>query len=123
MEPLAPEMRAVGRQYSADDLTPRQVFDIIREPLSDLVTEIKRSVDYYRGRTSDATIDVILLSGGTACLPDLDRLLEGELDMPVVVADPFQAVPVQSTQYPRSAKQIAPLFSVAVGLGLRETVF
>ncbi len=113
-----------GASSSADDLTPRQVFDIIREPLSDLVTEIKRSVDYYRGRTSDATIDVILLSGGTACLPDLDRLLEGELDVPVVVADPFQAVPVQSTQYPEEyLKQIAPLFSVAVGLGLRETVF
>ncbi|HHX41633.1 MAG TPA: type IV pilus assembly protein PilM [Armatimonadetes bacterium] len=113
-----------GASTSADDLTPRQVFDIIREPLSDLVTEIKRSVDYYRGRTSDATIDVILLSGGTACLPDLDRLLEGELDVPVVVADPFQAVPVQSTQYPEEyLKQIAPLFSVAVGLGLRETVF
>ncbi len=109
---------------SSQELTPRQVFDIIREPLSDLVTEIKRSVDYYRGRSGDATVDMMLLSGGTARLANLDQLLAGELGLPVRVADPFEAVPVQSSQYPEEyLKQIAPLFAVCVGLGLRETVF
>ena len=107
-----------------EDLTARQVFDIIKEPLTDLVTEIKRSVDYYRGRAGDAAIDVMLLSGGTARLPNLDQLLTEELSLPVSVADPFQAVPVQTTQYPEEyLRQIAPMFAVSVGLGLRETVF
>lgn len=109
---------------SPQDLTPEQVFDIIREPVSDLVTEIKRSLDYYRGRSSDATVDVVMLSGGSARLKHLDRLLESELSVPVVIADPFQAVPVQSTRYPQEyLREIAPFFTVSVGLGLRETVF
>lgn len=109
---------------STEELTPRQVFDIIREPLSDLVTEIKRSLDYFRGRSSDAAIDVVVLSGGTARLPNLDQLLSSELSLPVTVANPFEAVPVQSTHYPEEyVRQIAPLFAVSVGLGLRETVF
>jgi len=86
--------------------------------------ELRRSLDYYRGRSQDAQIHEILLVGGTARLKNLAPFLEQELGIPTRIADPLQNVQVTSKNYTREhLEEVASLFPISIGLGARELIF
>jgi|GEM_PF-311173 len=107
---------------SDDPQMTERVFQAISSVLVDLATEIRRSIEYYNVRYSKMP-QKIILCGGTAKMPHLDEFLAGELGMPVEVAAPFTnaaaRVPDFSEYY---LKEIAPLFSVSIGLAIRDMV-
>jgi cell division ATPase FtsA len=101
-----------------------QIFDAILPVLSELATELRRSLDYYRSRAAGKNVDRVILCGGTASLPGLDKFLDQELQVPVQVASPFAGLSVTTKSFdPRYLQTIAPLFTVAVGLAGRNAVF
>lgn len=82
----------------------------------DLVSEVHRSVDFFLSQGPERSIGRIVLMGGTARLKNLAKHLSLELKVPVNVLDPFSFLP-QSAEIPA---ELAPAFSVAVGLALRR---
>ena len=116
---------AAGAPPAADaDAITVQIFDAILPVLSELATELRRSLDYYRSRAAGKNVDRVILCGGTASLPGLDRFLDQELQVPVQVASPFAGLSVTTKSFdPRYLQTIAPLFTVAVGLASRNAVF
>ncbi|HSV74028.1 MAG TPA: type IV pilus assembly protein PilM [Chthonomonadales bacterium] len=91
--------------------------------LGELLTELRRSLEYYRSRSMDGRIDEILLCGGSANLRNLDQLLASDLGIPARVANPFAGVTVASRSLSSDyIGQGAPAFAVAVGLGARDLV-
>lgn len=105
------------------DPTTLQVFAAIAPILSELVTELRRSLEYYRGRTSDGQIDEILLCGGTAKIKKLDEFLSSELGIPTRVANPLQYAALASQRYSKEyLDDVAPSFAVAIGLAARDMV-
>ena len=108
---------------SQHDPTKISVFAAMAPVLSELLTELRRSLEYYRGRSSDGRIDEILLAGGTARLKGLDQFLSSELGIPTRVADPTQYTTVTAKTYsPEHFAEMAPSFAVAIGLGARDMV-
>lgn len=110
--------------FGGDENMKEQVFDAISPVLMELATELRRSLDYYRSRSQGSNVDRILLAGGTASMPDLDEYLSRELQVPVQVANPFSQLRVSTKGYDQEyLASIGPLFTVAVGLAVREAVF
>jgi type IV pilus assembly protein PilM len=106
-----------------DDPEKLQISQALSSVLNDLVSELRRSLEYYRGRSVDGRIDEILLCGGTARLKGLAEFLQAELGIPARVADPFAYATVISKGYsPEYLEQIAPVFAVAVGLAARDLI-
>jgi type IV pilus assembly protein PilM len=107
----------------ATDSVKAQLYSAIAPTLTELLSEIRRSMEYYRGRTPDAVIDEILLCGGGAKLKSLAQLLTDDLGIPARVASPFKFTQVTarnlSAEYLES---VAPEFVVAVGLAVRDMV-
>lgn len=100
-----------------------QVFAAIAPVLGEILSEVRRSLEYYQGRTPDGRVDEILLCGGSANLKGLDTFLATELGIPTRVADPLQYAPLISrTVSAEQAAQIAPSLAVAIGLGARDMV-
>ena len=100
-----------------------QVFNAIAPILAEMVQEVRRSIDFYRGRAIDPTIHEILLTGGTAKLPNLAAFMEQELGIPCRVADPLRSVQVSTKNYsPGHLEEIATLFPVCIGLGARDMI-
>jgi len=100
------------------------VFEAIAPILSELATEIRRSLDYYRSRAQGRSVDRIVLSGGTANLRNIDQFLQSELQVPVTVANPFAGMAVSSKNFdPAYLRTIASGFTISVGLASREAVF
>jgi type IV pilus assembly protein PilM len=81
------------------DPTAVSVFAAMAPVLSELLTEIRRSLEYYRGRSSDGRIDEILITGGTAKLKGLDKFLSTELGVPTRVGNPLQFATVTAKTY------------------------
>jgi type IV pilus assembly protein PilM len=112
--PLASDPRAQRR---------REVFDAILPVLGEFVTELRRSIDYFRSRYPSDTVDQILLCGGSARIPQLDQFIQSDLGVPTVIADPFASVNVASRQVSSERlSDIAPAFAVAVGLATRDAL-
>jgi len=81
------------------DTTTLQVFSAMAPVLGELLTELRRSLEYYRGRTADGQIDEILLCGGSSRLKGLAEFLSSELQIPARVADPLQYVTVNARNF------------------------
>jgi type IV pilus assembly protein PilM len=105
---------------TADEAAVRQqVTDAITPVLGELVTELRRSLDYYRNNTGHA-IDRMLICGGTARLDGLDRFLSAQLGLPVEVANPLRSVGVSAKMDAAYLEEVAPVFAVSLGLAVRE---
>ncbi|MBI1960705.1 MAG: type IV pilus assembly protein PilM [Candidatus Liptonbacteria bacterium] len=88
--------------------------------LDAILTEIQRVKATYE-KKSARTVERVVLTGGGARLPGIGPYAEKHLMMPVVVDSPFKTLEYDLAQEPVLAS-LAPLFSVAVGLGLRELI-
>lgn len=94
-----------------------ELFTVIQPLLDVIINEgtrvIKNYETSYRGK-----IKKVVLSGGGANLPGLERYAVKEFGLPVAKAKPFSSV-----VYPESLSpvvgELGPLLSVAIGLGLR----
>ena len=103
-----------------------EIFEAIAPVLGELASEIRRSLDYYRTRGVQVTIDRVLLTGGSAVLTNLAAFLQNELQAPVAVAGPLagSGLTVTSKQFdPTYLPVISPAFTIAVGLAARDAVF
>jgi len=111
----------------ANDTTPvppttLRIFNVITPVLTELVTEIQRSFDYYRSRYRGESVDVVILSGGTARFKNIDAHIHNELGISCQIADPFKNVSMAGVTG-MTAEEIrdqAPALLVVMGLALRE---
>lgn len=102
-------------QYS-----PQNVFDVVRPVLGDMITEIRRSLEFYRVQSGDIVIDRTYLAGGGAKLRGLAAAIGDALGFRVELANPW--LTVQSEQANVDAGYLqsnAPEFTVPLGLALR----
>ncbi len=103
-------------------LTQERIFDTIEPVLVDLLTEIRRSLEYYTSRYQDMP-QKVLLCGGTAKLKDLDKLVQAELGIPVVMANPLRDITVMSKSISQDyLEEVAAVFPVSIGLAIRDMI-
>lgn len=79
--------------------------------------EIKKAIQFYQTEEGGDPPQTIILSGGTAGLPEAISTLSKSIGLEVVVGNPFTKVTLDS----ETAKKIAPyvpLYSIALGLAL-----
>ena len=99
----------------------RQVYDAMLPTLAELVTEIRRSIEYYGNRYPDTRVDRMLLFGGTACLPNFHEFLASETGVPVELGNPFQRVLLDESNVPEEiSQQNACYMPIVVGLAIRD---
>lgn len=106
-----------------DDQAVLSIHEAMLPILTDLATELRRSLDYFQTRWRESRIGRVILSGGTARLGNLDRFLSLELGIETVVGDPFAGCTVpESVLSAEDRRQVAPAMAAAVGLAMRGAV-
>jgi hypothetical protein len=100
----------------------RQVYDSMLPTLVELVTEIRRSIEYYSNRYPDSRVDTILLYGGTACMPNFAEFLASEVGTAVDVGNPFQRIEIDRSIDPGFIAQNAAYMPIVVGLAIRDMI-
>jgi type IV pilus assembly protein PilM len=113
--------RGGGPGEMSKDVVPQEIEDAIRSVSDTVVGEIHRSLDFYRATHSARSIDKVLVSGGCARIPGLDKLFEDRANVAVEILDPFRQVEVApELEGQPELTELAPTLAIATGLALRR---
>jgi Tfp pilus assembly PilM family ATPase len=113
-----------GRLLSAEEAAATSEEEMqmdfsLRDGLSELVREIRRSIDFYTIQEGSTPIERFVLSGGTVKLKGFREFMAEAMEVPVEFGDPGLAgQPVEETA-PEFFDQS---YAVAIGSALREVV-
>jgi type IV pilus assembly protein PilM len=115
------EALKVGGQGESDAVVPQEVERVIQGVADQMGGEIQRSLDFYSSTAPDGRIARVYLSGGTARIPALFKVIEARAGVPVEILNPFKNVEVDNRKFdPAQILAAAPSAAVGVGLALRR---
>jgi len=112
-----------AEQYkTAYGLTEKKLEGKVKEAITPVVNlvvnEIKKAIQFWQEKEKEA-IKTIILSGGSANLPEVTSFLTKAIGVEVQVADPFVLLLKDEKQI-ANFRQSTPFFPVAVGLAMKE---
>jgi type IV pilus assembly protein PilM len=85
------------------------------------VQEIRRTLDFFLSTMVNENIERIYMSGGAARTPGLITLMQKQMEIPVELVNPFNAISWDEKIFdPTYMAYIAPQMAVSVGLALRR---
>ena len=86
-----------------------------------VLLEVEKTFDFFKGTASNDHIDRIVLSGGASRVEGFAEALHERFHAPVERFDPFRQVTLRRRPAGRlPAEEMAPVAAVAVGLALRR---
>jgi Tfp pilus assembly PilM family ATPase len=94
-----------------------QVIEACDMPVSNLINEIRLSMDYYMTE-KNTQVDELFLSGGGCLLKGIEGVFEKNLNVPVKIWDPLTGVRFGKPAAAGEIRDYAAQFGVALGLGL-----
>lgn len=105
-----------------EKITFENVMPIISSVSSDIITEIQKTVDFFKATTAtEENLDKIYISGGSSRIHNFQQALSEKFGSPVEPMDPFRKIMVHSKDFePSLIEKISPSSSIAVGLALRK---
>jgi type IV pilus assembly protein PilM len=96
------------------------VSEILQPFREALVQQVSRSLQFFFASGQYHSVDRIVLAGGTASVPGLDRLIEQQLGTPTQVANPFADMALSNKVNAAALASDAPALMIACGLALRS---
>src|SRR6266704_3260097 len=106
----------------SDSVVPQEVERVIQGVADQMAGEIQRSLDFYTATAADSHISRLYLSGGTAQIPALFKVIEQRVGVPVEILNPFKGVEIDNRRFdPNYVMDVAPSAAVAIGLALRKS--
>ena len=120
-------MRRYGLSYEEAGLAKRQgglpeSYEIeVLEPFKEaLVQQISRLLQFFYAGSEFNRVDQIVLAGGCASIPGIADMVEEQLGVPTVVANPLAQMTLGPRVQAHALAQDAPALMIAAGLALRS---
>lgn len=95
-----------------------KVSQVIEPILEVMVKEMEQAIQFYQ-QEKEKTVKRIVLTGGTAILPDVVTLLAKKLTIETQIGDPFSRI-VKDSLLDKIPKSDLPFYAVAAGLAMKE---
>jgi type IV pilus assembly protein PilM len=95
-----------------------KIAKVMYTPINNIVEHINKNIRFVKTLSNEARIDQIVLSGGTALLPNFSYYLVNQLNIEVDLANPLQEC--LNKNLPGQLISNAPRFCSVIGLALRD---
>lgn len=102
------------------DLPRNYMFEVLSPFQTQLLQQVKRTLQIYCTSSGRDKVDYVVLSGGTSKLEGIANLLTNELGVHAIVADPFQGCLHASEDVKNILQPSISKYMVACGLALRS---
>ncbi|MEQ1528408.1 MAG: pilus assembly protein PilM [Methylococcales bacterium] len=119
--------RRYGLSYEEAGLAKRHgglpdnyIADVLDPFKRAMVQQIGRSLQFFVSSSANRGIDSIILAGGCASIPGIDKMVEQSLGVSTYVANPFINMALSSKVKPQALSNDAPAMMIACGLALRS---
>ncbi|MGF6492458.1 type IV pilus assembly protein PilM [Luteibacter sp. 621] len=91
------------------------------EPFKEsLVQQVSRLLQFFFAGSEYSRVDQVVLAGGCASIEGITEILEQQLGVPCVVANPLARMSLSSKVQAQTLAQDAPALMIAVGLAMRS---
>jgi len=126
-EPVSP-LAPLDEEFDIDrppvevvSFTPKSIREIMVSPMNRMVSEVRRSFDFYEHQLYEKPVQRIILCGGVSCYPLIGETLVEEFNVDTVeVADLMsQEVLLSNSKSLEIFKEHSAKFTVAFGLAAR----
>ena len=77
-----------------DDSPEAMASKAIQNILAQLISEIRRSIQFYESQSMGSSIQRVIIGGGSSRMPNLPQFLQSELDVSVEIFDPLRGITV-----------------------------
>jgi type IV pilus assembly protein PilM len=94
--------------------------EVLQPFMDTLALEIARALQFFFSSTQFNRVDQILLAGGCASLPGVDKVVAARTQTATLVANPFAAMAVGPHVKARQLAADAPALLIACGLAMRR---
>jgi len=115
---LSYEEAGLAKRYGG--LPDNYIVDVLEPFKKAMVQQIQRSLQFFVSSSANRGIDGIILAGGCASIPGIDKLVETGLGVPVYIANPFINMTLSNKIKPHALSNDAPTMMIACGLALRS---
>ncbi|MBW6441755.1 pilus assembly protein PilM [Patescibacteria group bacterium] len=98
-----------------------KVAQAITPVMDNLVSEVRRAIIYFTNHNPSASIKRVIMSGGTALMPNLLSYMANKLDLEVLLANPLNDIEI-SPKLEKSKQSLiedVASYSSSIGLALR----
>lgn len=111
------------KRMAAQSKHARQVFEVMEPVLRDLVSEVQRTIGYYKSLAKEVKFSEVVLLGNAFLLPGMEKFLRDNLQYRVRTLDKTQTLNfdsgVSEDEFKRNLLTFVPALGLAVqGLGL-----
>ncbi|SMP54357.1 type IV pilus assembly protein PilM [Neorhodopirellula lusitana] len=107
------------KRNAREAVDPKLVFQTMRPVFNDLVTEVQRSIGFFRSMDKKAEIVELLVTGNTVKMPGLAAYLGKNLGYEVQVLDRFSRLTGEDVLSMPTFRDNSPTFAVCYGLCLQ----
>jgi type IV pilus assembly protein PilM len=108
------------RGIQADGIPFEDARPVLRAVTENVMLEIQKTFDFYKGTAATDRVDRIIVSGGAARAEGFIEMLAERFEAPVDLFDPFKRIAFDGKKLGADPADIAPTAAVAVGLALRK---
>ncbi len=119
--------RRYGLSYEEAGLAKRHgglpdnyITDVLEPFKKAIVQQIARSLQFFVSSNANRNVDYIVLAGGCASIPGIDKLVEQDLGISTYIANPFINMALSNKVKPQSLSNDTPAMMIACGLALRS---
>jgi len=103
-----------------NDLPPNYTFEVLAPFHTILMQQIRRAIQMFLTSSGVDKVDYLIISGGSAAIEGVDKLLTDELGIHTIIANPFGNMEISATINEEDIIKVAPQLMVATGLALRS---
>jgi len=107
------------KRNAREAVDPKMIFQTMRPVFNDMVTEVQRSIGFFRSLNRKAQISELLVTGNTVKMPGLAAYLGKNLGFDVHVLDRFNRLTGDDVLSIPAFRDNAPTFAVCYGLCLQ----
>ncbi len=109
------------RGTAVDGLGPEHARPVLRAVTDNVLLEIQKTFDFFRGTTGTDHIDRIVVSGGASRVEGFAEMLGDRFEAQIENFDPFKRISFDPAKFGvQSSDDVAATVAVAVGLALRR---
>lgn len=101
------------------DLPPNYTFEVLAPFQTAVIQQIRRAVQMFLTSSGKERLDYLVLSGGTAQLEGVRQVIEDELGLHCVIADPFYGMDNTEKNALAQLDRGSSHYMIAAGLALR----
>ena len=111
----------IKRGASLGNISPTYLQDLLSRNVDLLVSELRKTLEFFGTNISRSSVQSIFLSGGGASIYGFSDALASETGLPVHMVDPFRLVSVDPKQFDSAyLNHVGPSMAVAFGLSMRH---